>query len=1312
MTPCILSRIETMDRLQDLEPMIDRALMRDRFSLRKGLVRLRKIKDHQQYQQAFEAWNNKLNGSIEKCGERDKRRPQIEFSHSLPIDEKREEIQQALRDRQVIVVAGETGSGKSTQLPKIALQAGFGVSGMIGHTQPRRIAARSVAARIAEEMKVPLGEQVGFKVRFSDKSRPNTYIKLMTDGILLAESQSDRFFEQYEVIILDEAHERSLNIDFLLGYLRGLLPKRPELRLIITSATIDAERFGEHFADEHGPAPVIEVSGRSYPVDVWYRPLTDEEGDDREMTDGILAAAQELAAIDRGNMLVFLPTERDIREVARRIRGQSFPGDGSRQTEVLPLYARLSTTEQNRIFKSSDYRRIVLATNVAESSLTVPDIRYVIDTGTARISRYSPRSKVQRLPIEAVSRASADQRKGRCGRVAPGICIRLFEEDDYLRRDEFTTPEIRRTNLASVILQAKSLRLGEVDQIPFLDPPRPEAIRDGYKTLFEIGAVDERRELTAVGRELGKMPVDPRIGRMILAGKEESCLTEILIIAAGLEVQDPRERPHDRQRQADEQHEKFADKESDFLAYLRIWDFYHQLLAEVSRSQLRKACKQNYLSYNRMREWTEIHRQLLEMVGRRNLHRNSRKDEYAPIHRALLTGLLSGVAMQTGDREYTGAGGIKLQLWPGSGLSKERHKWIMAAELVETTRRYARVAARISPTWIEPIAEHLVKRTYSDPHWHRKTHSVMAYEKVNLFGLPVVSKRRMPYGRIDPVVSRKVFIEGALVDQRGDLRERFYRANRRVRDEIAELAAKTRRREYLLDDYSIYRFYDERVPDDVLDGASLRRWIKKSPNQAKRLMMKVEDLVDVDESHEDQEAFPENMQVGAMKLPVEYHFQVDSQEDGVTITVPATAIGQLTSQRMGWLVPGLLEEKVVALIRSLPKSLRRNFVPVPDTAREVASQLDFGQGDLLESLAAVLQRRSDDIIRAADFDLEKIPTHLNINVRVVNDDGDVQQSGRDLDELLQQVQNDDSSGHEETFVDERWMRDGIVAWDFEQLPTEISTTRGGIQVPAFPTLVDGGESVQLRLSDTSEKAVYHNRRGLTRLLCLEHRKSLRVQVQHLPRWDDCCVWAASVLDPDSMKRQLQDRIAELAFFPPRQKLPKTREEYEAVSANAIEKIAVATQEVTPLIPKLFEAFHKTRLALESVGAERWDQTRNDVQQQLNSLFQDEFLRDVPWFWMQQFPRYLAGIAYRIDKLTSGGESRDQQGRQEVDAFWSQYREQSLRNSELGRVDPQLEEYRWMIEEFRVSLFAQPLGTAVKVSPQRLEKQWDKVIKNA
>jgi ATP-dependent helicase HrpA len=856
-----------MHDLSQLENDICQAMTADRHRLRN---RLRSVQaaagDGKAFEQHRKRLEEELRQSIARREFRARGVPPITFDADLPITARREDIAAAIREHQVVIVCGETGSGKSTQLPKICLEMGRGIAGLIGHTQPRRIAARSVAARIAEELGSPLGRAVGYKVRFSEAIGPQSYIKLMTDGILLAETQSDPNFEQYDTIILDEAHERSLNVDFLIGYLKRLLPRRPDLRVIITSATIDAARFAEHFAEgsRHTPCavgpklaaseseadgtrrvpatlgcPIVEVSGRTYPVEVFWRPMeADEEGNEPDLQDAVRAAVDEVARIDRGDILIFMPTERDIHETAKTLRGRPLPGDGrSDDTEILPLYARLSIQEQQRVFQPGPKRRVVIATNVAESSLTVPRIRFVIDPGTARISRYSPRTKTQRLPIEAVSRASADQRKGRCGRVGPGICLRLFGEADYLARDDYTMPEIQRTNLAAVILQMKTLRLGELEDFPLIDPPKPEAVKDGYRTLFEIGAIDEQQELTEIGRRLGRLPVDPRIGRMILAGIDEGCLPEVLVIAAALEVQDPRERPLEKQEAADNAHARFADEQSDFLGYLKLWDFYHGLKETLSRNQLQRACRQNFLSVTRMREWLDVHRELLEVVrdeGVRGADCQSAKHaadwqsapRYDAIHRAILAGLLSSIAQRGETHEYTVAGGGKANLWPGSGMFRSKAKWIVAAEQVETTRRYLRCCGRIDPLWIEPLAEHLIKRTYSDPHWESKWASAVALERLTLFGLVIVAGRPIRYGPIDADISRQLLIEHGLVQ--GDLwpKPAFLAENEALLEEVERLQAKMRNRDLAIDNGEQFAFYDARLPADVYDGAQLNRWLK------------------------------------------------------------------------------------------------------------------------------------------------------------------------------------------------------------------------------------------------------------------------------------------------------------------------------------------------------------------------------------------------------------------------------------------------------------------------------------------------------
>ena len=1295
-----------MISLDDLESQIANCLLKDRFRFRRQLRQLRqKKKKDDKRGDRLNALAAKIKRSSDARQVRSDRLPEISLNSELPIFQHSEEIISAIQQRQVVVVAGQTGSGKSTQLPQLCIQAGYGVSAMIGHTQPRRIAARTVAARIAEEMKSSIGNEVGFKIRFTDKSDEKTYIKLMTDGILLAETQGDRFLEQYEVIILDEAHERSLNIDFLIGYLHGLIQKRRDLRVIITSATLDAERFANHFADDRGPAPIIEVSGRTFPVEVRYRPsITDDAEDEIDVNEQIVNAVHELAKTDREDILVFLPTERDIREAAKRLRSEFAR---SSTTDVLPLYARLSTAEQNRIFQTSKHRRIVLATNVAESSLTVPGIRNVIDTGTVRISRYSPRLKVQRLPIEAVSKASADQRKGRCGRVAPGICIRLYAEDDFENREAYTTPEIRRTNLAAVILQAKALRLAPVEKLPFLDPPRADAIRDGYKTLFELGAIDDRRELTEVGRQLARMPVDPRIARMILAGHFEGCLKEILIIASALEIQDPRERPYDKQQAADEKHERFANRESDFLSYLEIWDFYHKLKEDLSRNRLKKACHQNFLSHNRLREWQEIHRQLVELSRQLGFRKSSKKDDFAAIHRALLTGLLSGVALRTAEHEYTGPGGVKFYLWPGSGLFEKRPQWIIAAELVETAKRYGRTTARISPTWIEPIADHIVKRSYSDPHWHVKSESVMAFERVNLFGLPVVQKRRVRYGKNDQAVARQIFIQHGLVEDKIRSSFPFLTHNKKVLEEVAQLAAKTRRRDLMVDEYTLYALYDRRVPSDVFDVYGLRRWLKKDARKRnKQLQFEQEDFATAS-SIDYMVQFPDTLMVGSIEAPVEYQFEPGNQADGVTITVPIEGVGQLGAIQNGWLVPGLVEEKVLALIRSLPKPIRRNLVPAPDTARQVVSSMEYGKGDFTQTVADHLSRIADERVTVADFRLEQIPEHLKLNVRVVDVDGEVQAESRDIKELRSEIHTETVAEVPEVSHDE-WFRDGVVDWDFDELPNRIEIDRGGIAVPMFPSIVDAGESVQLRLIATQEKSEEVTKRGVMRLLTLAKKKSLKSQTRWLPDWNQTKIYAAAIIESSSLERSVQDLIA-LTALQVHKKLPTNRAEYEQLLEKSTELIAVAAQEVAAILPKIFSGYQSVRLALENLRSAKYREIKIDIDQQLSYLFSDDFLVGAPFQWLQQYPRYLEAIVYRLDKLTSGGETRDRQGTEIAQEYWGQFIKRHTENVEQGIVERELVEYRWMIEEFRVSHFAQPLGTFVKVSPQRMEKQWKKIV---
>ncbi len=1320
-----------------IDAEIAEAMLVDQYRLRQSL---RAVRDRQNRGKPIDRDFNRLVGELSRSVEQRKRRaaavPRIEFGDDLPVLIKREQIAAAIREHQVVVVSGETGSGKSTQLPKICLDIGRGVAGMIGHTQPRRIAARSIAARVAEEIGTPLGRDVGYKVRFSDETGPNTYIKLMTDGILLAETQGDRFLNQYDTIILDEAHERSLNVDFLIGYLKRLLTQRRDLKLIITSATIDSVRFSRHFRTAAASAPVIEVSGRNYPVELRYRPLVGEDDDDTDpdLERSVLDAVDELGSeTSTGDVLIFMPTERHIHDMAKALRGRLVSGCwAGRRTEVLPLYARLPASEQQRVFHPGTARRIIIATNVAESSLTVPGIRYVIDTGTARISRYSPRSKTQRLPIEPISQASADQRAGRCGRLGPGICIRLYDEADYDGRDRFTPPEILRSNLASVILQTKALNLGDIEKFPFLDPPKPNALKDGRQTLTELGALDDNGNLTELGRKLARMPVDPRIGRMILAAAEEGCLAEGLIIASVLEIRDPRERPVDKQQAADEAHARFAEGDSDFFACLKIWDFYHELKDKLSRNQLAKACRQNFLSYNRLREWLDVHRQLMQLSQEAGLQRNKRKDDYDAVHRAILTGLLANLGTRGGEGyEYNVAGGGKAFLWPGSVLVKKRPSWVMAAESVETTRRYLRTCAKIDPGWIEPLALHLVKRAYSEPHWQRETGSVAAFEKVTLFGLTIVARRRVAYGPVNPKHARELFIQHGLVE--GDLEcladdqntpptsshgrqgrapsraststPRFFRRNQELLKRMEQLQAKLRRHDVLLGDWARYEFYDSRIPDHVYDLPSLKQWLK----EAERVKPDVLDMSESDIVREkpadDTRQFPDAMEFGKTAFPLEYRYEPGSDRDGITLRLSTDAVGTVEQPHLDWLVPGLVEAKVLALIKSLPKPIRRRLVPAPDTARRVVQDIQFGQGRFLETVAEKLTRIAGERIAVSEFQQDKLPPELRMNVRIETNQGEVLAEGRDLDLVRRQIGSLVSEKFTQT-ASSGWDRDGLTTWDLDYLPEEVDLKQAGITIKAYPALVDKGEGVSVRLFETPQAAAEQMRHGLRRLAVIAARRDLKAQVQWLPGLNQVLVYAAAV--PEfSLKDQLAELIAELAFVAG-QRVPRDKPGFERFLAEGRKRIAPAVQEMAGLIGPLFAEYHKARLAVEKTTSDRWAFATRDAAEQLDRLVGPRFLTEMPWTWLKHYPRYFKAIVMRLEKLRGGSESRDRASTDEIAAHTEVYLNRRRQNDETGRCEPELETYRWMLEEYRVSRFAQELGTSISVSAKKLQKQWELV----
>lgn len=1283
-----------------LRPMIASCMQRDRFALRKAIKKIKTKKalaanELQELQQRIER-------SQQIANQRRTALPTPELDDDLPIFERRDEIIETIRENQVVVISGETGSGKSTQIPLIALQMGLGVYGLIGHTQPRRIAARSVANRIAGQVGTGLGQQVGFKIRFDDKTGDSTFVKLMTDGILLAETQSDRFLDQYEMIIIDEAHERSLNIDFLIGNLKRILARRRDLKVIITSATIDTERFAEHFASEHGPAPIIHVEGRTYPVETKYLPPEDSESasDPVEHAVGVIT---EIVRQEDGDILVFLPTEKDIKTVSKKLKGG--PSTGA-AIDVLPLYARLSTDQQNAIFQPGKRRRIVLATNVAESSITVPRIRIVIDSGTARISRYAPRSKVQRLPIEPISQASANQRAGRCGRIGPGVCVRLFSEDDFEERPKFTTPEIRRTNLASVILQTLALNLGEITEFPFIDPPQSESISDGYRTLFEIGAIDERRKLTKLGRWLSRLPTDPRIGRMLHAADQEGCLNEMLIIAAALEIQDPRVRPAEKQKQADEQHEKFKHEKSDFMSYLKLWDFFHQLRSDLSRSKFRKACQQNFLSLTLIHQWQEVHRQLKSMVQQNGLKVQQRKDDYNAIHRSLLHGFLSGIAMLSDKHDYTGAGGLKFNLWPGSGVFGSKPKWIVVSELVETTKRYGRTIGKIAPEWIEPLASHLTKHNFVDPHWSKKRQTVMAYENVSLFGLPIVARRRKNYVKIDPEVSRALFIEQGLVGFQVEQKLEFLEHNRDVLDEAEQLAAKSRRRDWIVDNAVLTEFYLQRLPEEAADVAALNRLIKKDRSLNEKLKLSLEDL-GLNLAENPAELFPDRVNVGTMELPVHYRFQPGGEDDGATIRIPQEALSQIDDVQTGWLVPGLNESRIAAMIKSLPKSIRRNFIPVPETAKKVMESLEPGSGSFVRSVARQLSRIAGEPVSVDLFDSQKVDNNLLLNLQVVDENGELIEQGRDIIQLKKSV-----GVSNEPFVaveDAGWHANGLSSWTWDDVPAEKVVQRGVARVSLFPAIVDQQTAVGLRLADSQDKARQLTELGLIRLFALNARKSLRSQVNWLPNLERHAIECGPLIKSDDLKKGLKDVISRMVVVDGRKNLPRTESEFSTILENRTEAISMATQKIAKWLPKFAGDFHRLNLALEKLAGKN-NLVLEDIRMQLQAMTFDGFLAKTPWAWLQHFPRYFSAADVRCQRM-AGHLAEDSVATETVTKYWTIYSDLSDEHNALSIVDPELVKFRWMIEEFRVSQFAQKLGTAMSVSDRRLDKQLSKIKKS-
>ncbi|MBO1110750.1 ATP-dependent RNA helicase HrpA [Bordetella petrii] len=1271
--------------------------------------------------------------------------PAIAYPEDLPVSARRAEIARAIAGHQVVIVSGETGSGKTTQLPKICLELGRGRQRMIGHTQPRRLAATSVARRIAEELNTPLGEVVGYQVRFNDRTGPNASVKLMTDGILLAESQRDPLLRRYDTLIIDEAHERSLNIDFLLGYLKQLLPRRPDLKVIITSATIDAERFARHFAaSEDRPAPVIEVSGRLYPVEVRYRPVRqDDAGDEpaggrpnrerlagdeeRDLIDAIVDAVDECARHGPGDVLVFLPGEREIRESAEALRKHHPAG-----TEVLPLYARLSQAEQEQIFHPrTNARRIVLATNVAETSLTVPGIRFVVDSGLARIKRYSWRNKVEQLRIEPISRASANQRAGRCGRVGPGVCIRLYDEQDFDARAPFTDPEVLRSSLASVILRMKSLRLDDIEQFPFVEAPPGRAIADGYHLLQELGAIelaaapagDAEAEaadaartgsafvLTRTGHELAKLPVDPRIGRMILAAREHQCLAEMLIIASALSVQDPRDRPMAEREAAEAAHAKFADDKSEFVSFLKLWRWYgEQVQHKASQRKLVALLRQNFLSPVRLREWHDVHTQLAALVGEQGWRLNQSEATYEQLHLALLSGLLGNIGFKGEEGGlYRGARDIRFHIHPGSRLAKKGGRWIVAAELVETTRLYARCVARIEPTWLERAAAHLLRRNWSDPRWEKKAGQVVANERATLYGLVVYAGRRIHYGRVNPQHARELFIRQALVPGDIDTRLPFVAHNRKLIAGIEKLEHQSRRPDILVDDELIYAFYDRQLPQDISQTASLEKWVHGlDKSSAAALMLTRDELMRHEAAGVTTDVFPKQVEWQGVSMPLDYHFEPGSPRDGVTLSVPLFALNQIDPARCEWLVPGMLKEKVHLLLKSLPQKMRRHCVPLPDYAagfyERWYERLDDPQRGLVDALIADMWAQVQVRPAPGDFKLETLPAHLFMNFKVVDEHGRMLAAGRNLAQLKAEFGKQAQANFQQLAVRDAGVaqalaHENLTSWSFGALPEIMEIKRKGQSVIGYPALVDRSAHCDLDVFDDPDEARRHHRAGLLRLFRLGLREQVKFLERNLPDLTKMSMLYMNLGTQEELRDQIIDcAVGQACLAEP---WPANADEFEARRQEGKGRLGLLAQEAARLAHAVLAEYGAVQRKLPQ--ARPHAAAYADLQQQIAALMPKWFVRDTPHAQLAHYPRYLKAAVARIDKLRADP-ARDARLMSDMAPLLTQY--QRARAALKGAPDPALDDFRWLLEELRVALFAQELRTPMPVSVKRLMKTWE------
>ena len=1220
----------------------------------------------------------------------------IVFPESLPVSQRKAEIEKLLSEHQVIVVAGETGSGKTTQLPKMCLELGFGNLGTIGHTQPRRIAARSVAARIAEELQTELGDLVGYKVRFNDQISDNTQIKLMTDGILLAEIQTDRFLNQYSCLIIDEAHERSLNNDFILGYLKQLLPRRPDLKVIITSATIDVERFSKHFNN----APIIEVSGRTYPVEVRYRPVVEE--DDQDQLQGILNAVDELQAEGRGDILIFMSGEREIRDTAEALQKQNL-----KHTEILPLFARLSAQEQNKIFHPSGLNRIVLATNVAETSLTVPGIKYVIDPGTARISRYSYRTKVQRLPIEPISQASANQRKGRCGRVSEGICIRLYSEEDFNNRPEFTDPEILRTNLASVILQMTALGLDDIEAFPFVDAPDKRHIQDGVKLLEELGAFEtvqtksgEKRRLTTIGRQLAQLPVDPRLAKMLLSAVDFGSVYEVMIIVSALSIQDPRERPTDKQQASDEKHRRFADKKSDFLAFLNLWNYVQEQQKELTKNQFRRQCQKDFLNYLRIREWQDIYQQIRLAVREMGLPINSEKAEYQQIHTALLSGLLSHIGLKEAEKQqYLGARNAHFAIFPNSVLFKKQPKWVMAAELVETSKLWGRMVAEIEPEWIEPLAEHLTKKSYSEPRWSKSHGAVVADEKVSLYGVPIVAARPVNYGAIDPIVSREIFIQSALVEGDWNTKHKFFKQNQQLIREVEELEHKSRRRDILVDERTLFEFYDQRIGTEVVSQKHFDTWWKKAEKQDPELLnFERSFLINDDAEQVSKLDFPNFWHQGNLKLKLTYQFEPGTDSDGVTVHIPLPLLNQVEMTGFDWQIPGLREELVIALIKSLPKSYRRNFVPAPNYAQAFLGRAVPLEKPLLDTLIYELRRMTGVTVEAEHWHWEQIPSHLKMTFRVVDENGKKIAESMNLDELKfslkDRVQESISA-----VADDGIEQSGRHIWSFAELPQCYEQKQRGFSVKAFPAIVDEKDAVGIKLFETEFEQAVAMQQGLRRLLLLNVPSPIKYLHEKLPNKAKLGLYFTPfgrVLDliDDCIACAVDKLIADFGGF------VWNEEGFNKLRDFVRENVNEVTVDIAQKVEQILTLTHQLNQRLKGKMDFTMAFALSDMKSQISGLIYQGFVQKSGYARLPDLLRYLQAIDKRMDKLAQDV-NRDRAAMLRVEQVQQAYQQLLAKLPKSKPISDEVAEIRYMIEELRVSLFAQQLGTKYQVSEKRV-----------